>query len=126
MLNTEQLGDAVRAALESADLTGLADLLDPDVRWGPPGDSVSGCHNRRQVIDWYELARRAGARATVSEVIPGDDKLLVGLRVTLPDARGRADEDDRWQVLTVRAGLIVDIRGYDNRPEAASAAGVQL
>ena len=28
----------VRTALESADLTTFSDLLDPNVRWGPPGD----------------------------------------------------------------------------------------
>ena len=31
---------------------------------------------------------------------------------------------DRWQVLTLRDGMVADILGFDNRAEAAAAAGL--
>jgi ketosteroid isomerase-like protein len=124
-LSMDELAQRVRAALEGADLVSIGDLLDPDVRWGPPDDDVSGCHNRRQVLSWYEQGRNAGTRAEVTEVIVGDGKLLVGLRVTTPAISGQESEQhDRWQVLTAKAGRIADIRGYDSREEAAQRAGV--
>ena len=128
-MHLDQLAGQVRAALGSGDLTAYRHLLAPDVRWGPPGDQVSGCHTRGQVLDWYQAARDQGVRAEVTEVAAGTDRLLVGLVVS-----GRHGEDGghagsggarpRWQVLTVRDGLIADIRGFDDRAEAAAEAGV--
>lgn len=57
----------------------------------------------------------------MTETIVSDDRILVGMRVT---GRDDDDEPDRWQVLTVRNGLVVDISGYDERTEAAGAAGL--
>jgi ketosteroid isomerase-like protein len=117
----QHIADQVKGALESADLAAYAHLLDPDVHWGPPGDRSFGCQNRRQVLTWYQQGHDAGVRAEVTETVVSGDRILVGLRVT-----GRDDDADpaRWQVLTVRDGLVVDIAGYDDRISAASAAGL--
>ena len=132
-MRLDELAGQVRAALGSGDLTAYGHLLAPDVRWGPPGDQVSGCHNRRQVLEWYQAARDQGMRAEVTEVVSGTDRLLVGLVVSGRRAEDGDDEDGddevggdgpRWQVLTVRDGLIADIRGFDDRAEAAAEAGV--
>src|SRR5437763_5974838 len=101
----------VREALDGADLTAIADLLDPGVRWGAPDDTEGGCQNREQVLGWYRRGREGGARARVTEVVPNGDKILVGLRVTGPPAAGApGGEAARWQVLTVARGRVVDIR----------------
>jgi hypothetical protein len=118
----EVIARQVKAALEAADVSAFSDLLDPHVRWGAPDDPVPPCQTRDQVLTWYQRGRDDGVRASVTEVVVGDDKLLVGLRVV-----GRAAEDepvDRWQVLTLGGGLVVDIRGFDDRGEAAARAGV--
>ena len=61
----------------------------------------------------------------VTELVVGDSALLVGLEVT---GTGEAEEAGgtarRWQVLRVRSGRVVDIRGYPDRSEAAAQAGV--
>jgi hypothetical protein len=124
-LTLEDLAGQLKAAIETSDLDGLAALLATDVRWGPPGDPVSGCHNRNEVRAWYGAAFSRGVRATVNEVTPSEGCLLVGLTVS-----GASDDADgggtaeRWQVLTVREGLISDIRGFDSRAEAAAHAGI--
>jgi hypothetical protein len=51
--------------------------------------------------------------------------LLVGLKVSgTREAEGDGGEADRWQVLRVESGQIVDIRGFDDRHKAALRAGV--
>jgi ketosteroid isomerase-like protein len=115
----------IKLALESADLDAINDLLDPDVRWGAPDDEAPSCQNRRQVLAWYRRGRAAGVRARVTEVTAHGDKILVGLEVTgRPATDATGGEADRWQVLTVAEERIVDIRGFDDRQEAAARAGL--
>jgi hypothetical protein len=84
-----------------------------------------GCQNRKQVVDWYRRGREAGARAQVTEVVAADDRILVGLKVTgTPAAEELGGEAERWQVLTVARGRIVDIRAFDDRADAASRVGL--
>ena len=113
----------VRTALEDADLDTFADLLDPHVTWGAPGDPSPPCQNRNQVLDWYGQGRADGRRARVLDVTCHGDKILVAMTLTDRHPSPAATEHDRWQVLTVADGRIVDIRGYDDAASAATAAG---
>jgi ketosteroid isomerase-like protein len=120
----EDLAARVRTALESDDLSVLADLLDPDVTWGAPHARVPTCRNRDQVLAWYRQGQQSGVRATVSDVTVLGDTILVALVVRAsPEARRRGGAALRWQVLTVRSGRIVDIVGFDDRSEALARAG---
>jgi hypothetical protein len=120
----EDVARRVRAALEAADLAAFADLLDPDVSWGPPGARRPTCRNRDQVLAWYLRGREEGVRADVSDVTVLGHRLLVGLTVRGgEEARQRGGAAQRWQVLTVRHGLVVDIVGFDDRIEASAHAG---
>lgn len=120
------LAGRVRSALESGDLNAIRDLLGPGARWGAPeGPGDADCHNRDQVIAWWASARAAGAQAVVTEVTAGPGTLLVGLDVTgTPAAHEAGGAIQRWQVLTVSGDRITDIRGFDDRTEAAGRAGV--
>ncbi len=118
---TEQLAGQIQAALQTADLDGYRELLDPNVTWGAPGDANPECRNRDQVLAWYRQGRAKGVRATVSETVVHDDMILVGLSVS----GGELSSDTggptaRWQILTVRSGRIVDIRGFEDRADAMS------
>ena len=123
---TAELSERVRLTLESGDLGAIRDLLDPGARWGAPGGPHDAdCRNRDQVVAWWARARAAGARAVVTEVTAGAGTLLVGLEVTgTPAAREAGGAAERWQVLTLRDGRIIDIRGFDGRAAAAGRAGV--
>jgi SnoaL-like domain len=125
LLTLEELGDRVREALDGADLAGFAGLLAPDVRWGPPETQDADCRTREEVVAWWNRGRLAGARARVIEVLPGAGALLVGLKVSgTRETDGDGGEAERWQVLRVKSGQIVDIRGFDDRHQAALRAGV--
>ncbi len=119
-----RLADLVRAALDAADLDAFAELLDSDVTWGAPGDPAPACQNRKQVLDWYKRGRTEGRRAQVTEVLTNAGKILVGMQVTTSRSPDSDLVADRWQVLTVRAGRIADIRGYEALSPARDAAGL--
>jgi SnoaL-like domain len=119
------LAGRVRSALESGDLDAIRDLLDPGARWGAPRPGDADCRNRDQVIAWWASVRAAGARAVVTEVTAGPGTLLVGLDVTgTRAARQAGGTARRWQVLTVGGDRITDIRGFEDRTEAAARACV--
>ncbi|HET9731183.1 MAG TPA: nuclear transport factor 2 family protein [Acidimicrobiales bacterium] len=120
-----ELAGTVRSAMENADLETFLSLCADNVHWGAPGDSEGGCQNRRQVRSWYEAALGRGMRATVIEVVAGQDSLLVGLAVSgSPTAEERLGPAERWQVLTIHDGRITNICGFDDRAEAAAWAGM--
>jgi len=117
------LADRARRALSRADLDAMMELLAPDARWGAPeGPSDWDCKNREEVLSWWSGAQAAGVRARVTEMVPGDGTLLVGLEVTgLEDG---TSAELRWQVWTIRGDRVVDIRGFDDRGAAAERAGL--
>jgi ketosteroid isomerase-like protein len=122
--SVEVVAQRVRAALGAADLPAFSDLLDPNVHWGAPDDPSPSCQNKKQVLAWYQRGKDAGVRARVVEVDVVDDRILVGLVVGDQAADERGGEVERWQVLTVRDGRIVDIVAFDSRIEASTRAGV--
>jgi hypothetical protein len=116
------LAAQVVAAWQAGDLAAVSALLDPQVRWGAPGDPSPPCQTREQVLSWYRRGRGSGARATVVRTAICGDRILLALTVT---GRGAASPpQDRWQVLTVRDGLITEIVGFDTGDEAARWAGL--
>lgn len=124
-ITIDELAERVRSALAAEDLDRYRGLLAPDARWGPPDEPVGGCQDRNEIIAWYRAARDAGMRAALDEVVVGRDALLVGLTVFGRGGGGpERPGEPRWQVLAVRDGLIADIPGFDNRPDAADRAGL--
>jgi ketosteroid isomerase-like protein len=117
--STEQLAARIEAALAANDVNAMADLLDPNVRWGAPDDPTPSCQNRRQVLEWFQRGRDAGVHAQVTEVSAHGDHVLVGLQVSgNPAAAAEGEAVERWQVMTVDRGRVVDIRAFDARDEA--------
>ena len=80
---------------------------------------MGGCRNRDQVLAWYRRGPAADVRATVTETVVGATTIMVGLSVS---GRGEVGDDGppgtRRQVLTVRDGLVADIRGFEDREAA--------
>jgi len=117
------IAERVKTAFEAADLSAFGDLLDPKVTWGPPGAPSPTCQTRDQVLAWYQRGRATGRRAQVSEVNVLGDRIVLGLRVsdgsTAQESGGAVE---RWLVLTVGGGLIVDIVGFDERELAMARA----
>ena len=103
---------------ELAELEKLAELLDPDVTWGAPGDPSPSCQSRQQVLSWYRRAKAAGRRAQVLSVTTHGEGILVAVTSTPDEAVTM-----RWQVLQVAGRRITDIRGFEDEDSAQAAAG---
>jgi hypothetical protein len=112
-VTAKEVAAHVREALESNDLERFAELLSPDVHWGPPGDASPPCQNREQVLKWYAQGRAAGTRvASVTHVEVRGNAVLVGMRLE--------GGDQRWQVLRVGPDGVNDIRGFEDHVQAAA------
>ena len=116
------LADEVRHAMETVDLVAMEALLAPDARWGAPEQAVPTCRNAQQILSWYEMARENGVRADITEIVIEGHKIVIGLKILNAKAPPNAPNDVRWQVLSVDAGLISEIRGYETRHEATEFA----
>jgi hypothetical protein len=120
----EETAALVRRAMAAEDVAAFAELLDPAVTWGAPGATYPTCKSREQVLTWYQRGRDAGVRGTVYDVEVLGDRLLVSLSVRgTESAQERGGAALRFQVLTVRNGMIVEIVGFDDKGEALSYAG---
>lgn len=123
--STANVALRLKEALEVGDVSAFAELLDPDVRWGPPGSTSPPCTNKEQVLSWYRRGAAAGASASVTEMVVEADHIVVGLAIHgMKNAPPRSDAVSRWQVFTLRHGLVVDIVGYDSRVEAVEQTGL--
>jgi hypothetical protein len=112
-VTAEAVAARLRGALEGNDLDRFAELLSPDVHWGPPGEANPPCQNRTQVLKWYSKGREAGRSvATVTHVEVRGNTILVGMRLE--------GGDQRWQVLRVGPDGVNDIRGFEDRVQAAA------
>ncbi|HEY5438993.1 MAG TPA: hypothetical protein VIJ99_08820, partial [Acidimicrobiales bacterium] len=79
--------------------------------------------NRQQILDWYQLAYDAGARATVTDVETHGGNLVVGLQVTgAPRAKKKDQVHVRWQVLGLADGLVTSICGFERKGDAVASA----
>jgi ketosteroid isomerase-like protein len=117
--STEQVAARIEVALAANDVNAMADLLDPNVRWGAPDDPTPSCQNRRQVLEWFQRGRDAGVHARVTEVSAHGHHVLVRLQVSgNPTAEAEGSAVERWQVMAVDGGRVVDIRAFDARSEA--------
>jgi ketosteroid isomerase-like protein len=124
---TQVIAKRIKAALDAGDVSTFRELLDPEVRWGPPHAKNPGCKSRDQVMAWYERGKASGAEGRVSEVEVLGHCVLVGLTVRgTPEAKERGGFALRWQVHTVADGRVIDIVGFDDRNDAKAYAETVL
>jgi ketosteroid isomerase-like protein len=118
------IAERLRTAFDGADLTLLGSLLAGEVRWGGEEDTDDTCHTRADVLRWYTRLHDRGVRARVTEVLDEGDVVLLGLALTGHDTDpARAVPDHLFQVFHIVDGLVVDIRGFPDRADAAAFAG---
>ena len=100
-------------AHRDGDLDLLGSLLHPQVRW------TGLCRDRAQVLDWYATLLAEGTTASVRSVQVDRDAVVLGLTVARRAEGARpAPPQHLYQVFTVDAAQIVEIRGYGDRDSA--------
>src|SRR2546422_10750464 len=113
--NTQEaqaIAQRVRSALEGQDLTVLAGVLAPTVRWGGEEDTPETCHNRADVLAWYGGLIDRGFRASTAETAVEPDRIVLTLDVTRPGGgTGRSR-----QAVRIASGHVGHIRGSEEGP----------
>ena len=103
---TEEIADRIESALTSRDPSRLEPLLVDEARWG-------SCVGRNQVIEYMSGVSR-GMELDVDEVVAYPDRIVLALRPS-------NQSDVLHQVVFVRDGRIVELRGVADADEARTA-----
>jgi catechol 2,3-dioxygenase-like lactoylglutathione lyase family enzyme len=116
----------VRTAALSRNLDAFAALLDENVRWGSDEETPQTCHTRSDVLKALDSLLGSNTNVDVIEVLPTKETILLGLEVRRQLAGGARRGHPVYHVLTVRNGLVTDIRVHPDRAEAYARAGLAL
>lgn len=117
-----ELMEKARAGLQAwqdGDLSGLEELLDPDVElfWWEPGDW--DCHSRDDVLRLLAQRRREGVNRATVELLDAGENVLVSVSHT---ANGPDWPDEPATVIRFRDGKAVEMRQFRSREDALAAA----
>ena len=120
--NAEIARRGFQAALRG-DLDGIAEILDPEVRWHGGGPTATGaCHNRRDVLAFMrQSAVIRGGRFELVDVVEAGDRVVVVMRG--PATAGEPAPPPVANLTTSRDGKVVEIVHYPDADEALAAAG---
>lgn len=118
-MTAEAISAQISAAYERADLDGFGRLLADDVRWGE--NHPNECRNRDDVLRTFTGWVGSGVTATVTDLDTGPQGVAVKLQVAWVDPNDEARGQSFWHVLTVRDGLITEIRRYNDAKSARKA-----
>jgi ketosteroid isomerase-like protein len=99
----------VREAIEGTDLDSFGEALAPDVVWigRYPGEL---CRNRGEVLEMLRHAQETGVRPEPEIVFEEDSLFVVDPHL-----------DGRHQVITLRDGLVSEVRAFVSREAAMGA-----
>ena len=103
---TDEIADCIRSALAAHDAAALEPYLADGARWG-------SCIGRNQVIE-YMSGVSAGVGVEVDELVAAGDRIVLALRVD-------GSRNPVHQVVFVREGEIVELRGVGDLDEALTA-----
>ncbi len=107
---SDEIADRIQAALTSRDLRVLEPHMAEDARWG-------SCVGRRQVVEYMSGVSR-GVDVDIDEVVAYPDRIVLALRPS-------NQREVVHQVVFVRDGKIIELRGVGSRDEARTATPSQ-
>lgn len=110
------------AAVVAGDLSLMAEMLDPQVKWHG-GDPSMGCQDREQVVAVVREAASLGCIGELIDVFDGGDCVVV---VMQPPGDGASMPGRRANVTSFRDGLVVEIVAHESPEAACAAAGIPL
>jgi ketosteroid isomerase-like protein len=127
--DSESVVRAAHAAYARGDVSGVLELVDPDLEWtylnpmqGNPAPQT--CHGRDELARGIRRQAALGLLPQLEEMTARGDKVLVVVRIPGIDAlRVRQSGDRNYAVLTVRDGRITALRACRDHDEARDLAG---
>lgn len=128
--HNEELVRQAYQAYTRGDLTGLLELVDPDLEWtyldpAFADPSPATCHGRDQLRMALQRQASHGLSPQVEEVVASGDTVLVVIHEPgLDQLRVRQGNDRNYLVLTLGQDRIIKMRTCRDRAEARALAGL--
>lgn len=105
-------------AVMRGDLDGIADLLDPEVKWHGGDPSAEGaCRNREEALAFMRRARSRNPMGELVDAIDAGERVVVVIRPA-GGAQLRAN------LTTFRDGKVIEMVAYATPEDALAAAGI--
>jgi len=117
-------------AYDRGDIARMMEFVDPDLEWtyldpGLEDPRPQMCHGRVELEKSLRRQSERGLRAELEQVIAAGEKVILVMRTPgVDEYRHRQAEDRTYDVVTVKAGLIVGLHACRDRGEARSLAGL--
>jgi ketosteroid isomerase-like protein len=117
-------------AYDRGDITRMMDFVHPDLEWtyldpGPEVPQQQIRHGREELEKALRRQADLGLRAQMEAVVAAGDQVILAMRTPGVDEYTHRPADDRtYDVVTVRDGLIVELRACRDHAEARSLAGI--
>jgi ketosteroid isomerase-like protein len=117
-------------AYDRGDIARAMEFVDPDVEWiyldsGSEGSQPRARHGREEFEKAVHQQAERGLRVQLEGVIAAGDRVIVMTRTPgIDEYRHQQAGDRAYDVVTVRDGLIVEVRACRDHSEARSLAGI--
>jgi ketosteroid isomerase-like protein len=110
-------------AVSQGDLAPLAAVLAPDAKWRAVEDGPWNCENRATILEVMQRNVANGLAGRIEDIVELGDRTIVAFR---PDHHGPdawpLDDGIRYMVVTMRDGLVIEMKGCADRQVALSYA----
>ncbi len=117
-------------AYDRGDIARMMDFVDPELDWTYLDPALAEpepqtCHGRDELEKALRRQAKLGLRAQLEEVIAAGDRVMLVMRTPGVDQyRQRQADDQTFDVVTLRDGVIVGLHACRDRAEARSLAGI--
>jgi ketosteroid isomerase-like protein len=117
-------------AYDRGDVARMMEFMDPDLEWtyldpGLEDPQPQVCHGREELEKALRRQADQGLKAEVEEVVAAGDQVMLVMRTPgLDQYRHRTADDQTYDVLTLRDGLIVGLHACRDRTQARLLAGI--
>jgi len=119
----ELLHRAWEAISVEGDLSVLEGALDPQAKWRGVEDGPWICENRKMILKVMERNLHGGLVGQIEETVEVGGRIVVAFRPGQPRDDGRPlDQGIAYVVVTMRDGLVIELKGCADRAAAMTYA----
>jgi ketosteroid isomerase-like protein len=117
-------------AYDRGDIARMREFVHPDLEWtypdpGPEDSQPQVRYGREELEKALRQLADRGLRVLVETVVAAGDRVILVMQAPgLDEYRNRQADDRTYDVVTVRDGLIVELRACRDHGEARSLAGI--
>ena len=112
-------------AMRHRDIDALAELFHPDLAWVDVAGNLA-CDGSEQALAWLRKTPNELNEVDAIELLANEEHVMFGVRNHTRDELAGVELEDgqSFNVLTLREGKIVRLRGHVHREDALTDAGI--